>query len=82
MILGKLTSCAVKVGEVEHISGTADWAARCAKVSLALVLERSSEGSDGESEDGGVKHVDGLDGEYCVGVKWLWLLVVVDENVS
>jgi hypothetical protein len=59
-ILGKLTSDTVKVSDVENIGGAADWVTRAAETNLALLLERGSEGRDGESEDGGVKHVDGL----------------------
>jgi hypothetical protein len=53
----ELTRSAVQVGEVQDISRAADWAARAAETDLTL-FERSSEGRDGESEDGGVKHVD------------------------
>lgn len=54
-----LTRSAVQVGEVEDVSSTADGVAGAAEADLTL-LKRGSEGRDGESEDGGVKHVDGL----------------------
>ena len=50
---------AVKVGEVQDIGRAADWVAGRAKTNLTL-LKRGSEGRDGESEDSGVEHVDGL----------------------
>lgn len=50
---------AVQVGEVENVSCAADGIAGAAETDLTL-LERGSEGRDGESEDGGVEHVDGL----------------------
>jgi hypothetical protein len=61
----KLTRSAVQVGEVEDISCAADGVAGAAEADLALLNEGSSKGADGESEDGGVKHVDGL--EVVVG---------------
>lgn len=54
-----LTRSAVQVGEVEDIGSAADGVARGAETGLTL-LERGSEGRDGESEDSGVKHFDGL----------------------
>jgi hypothetical protein len=67
-VLRELTRCTVEVGEVENISGTAHWVARAAETNLALLLDGSSEGRDGESEDGCVKHICGL-GLVVVGVR-------------
>ena len=68
LLSGRLTRSAVQVGEVQDVSRAADWCARGAETCLTL-LERGSEGRDGESEDGGEEHVDGL---VVVGrVKWL-----------
>jgi hypothetical protein len=52
-----LTSIAVQVEDVKDISGAALGRARCAEGGLAP-LERSSGGSDGESENGGEEHLD------------------------
>jgi hypothetical protein len=58
---GKRTRSAVQVGEVQDVSCAADGVAGAAEADLALSdLGGSREGSDGECEDGGVKHVDGL----------------------
>jgi hypothetical protein len=56
----KLTGSAVQVREVEDISGAADGVAGAAKANLALLDDGGSNGRDGESEDDGELHVDGL----------------------
>lgn len=55
----RLTRSAVQVGEVQDISRAADGVAGAAEAGLAL-FEGSGHGGDGESEDGGEEHVDGL----------------------
>jgi hypothetical protein len=67
-----LTSDTVEVGDVENIGGTADGVAGAAETNLALLLDGSSEGRDGESEDGGVKHVDG----FGLVVDWVGGMIV------
>jgi hypothetical protein len=70
----ELTSSAVKVGEVEDISRAAERGAGVAETNLTL-LKRGSEGHDGESEDGGVKHIEVFEvggGKAGWSVCWLF----------
>jgi hypothetical protein len=74
----RLTSSAVQVCEVENISRTAHGVAGAAETNLTLLelLKGGSDGRDGESEDVGELHVDGL-GFLVEGWKrGVWLLVV------
>jgi hypothetical protein len=73
-----LTRSAVQVCEVENISRAALGAAGAAERRLTLLelLKGGSDGRDGESEDVGELHVDGL-GFLVEGWKrGVWLLVV------
>jgi hypothetical protein len=58
-VCGGLTRSAVQVGEVQDVGSAADGGAGGAETGLTL-LKRGSESGDGESEDGGVKHLEGL----------------------
>jgi hypothetical protein len=72
-----LTSSAVEVGEVQDIGGAAQGRARCAEGSLTP-LERSSDGSDGESEDGGEEHLDCGDEVGYQRIDWKVVVSWVD----
>lgn len=60
------TSSAVQDGEAENVGRAALSRARSAEGSNLALLEGSSEGGGGKSEDGEVLHFDGL--------RWVWMI--------
>ena len=81
-----LTRSAVQVGQVEDISGAADWAAGGAETDLAL-FDGSGEGNGGQGKDGGdgELHVEGWlvvlgEEEEGIGLKWWIGCRVVDVS--